>query len=85
MSINGTYLKKCIVCDMTRVVYLSSAWISGTVTSRLVTVGITFSNTPQYRLNWYSLVCIKTIICNSVATIYYIERDSEYRNGICQL
>ena len=46
MSKNGTYLKKCIVCDMTRVVYLSSTWIGGTVTSRLV--GITFSDTPQY-------------------------------------
>ena len=51
MSKNGTYLKKCIVYDTTRVVYLSSAWIGGTVTSRLV--GITFSDTPQYiaRLN----------------------------------
>ena len=64
MSKNGTYLKKCIVCDTTCVVYLSSAWIGGTVTSRLV--GITFSDTPQYRLNWYSLVCVKTIICKSV-------------------
>ena len=49
------------MCDTTstRVVYLSSAWIG-----RLV--GITFSDTLQYRLNWYSLVCVKTIICKSV-------------------
>ena len=62
-----------IVCDTTRVVYLSSAWIGGTVTSRLV--GITFSYTPQYRLNWYSLVCVKTNIYN----ILYIGVESHNR------
>ena len=46
MSKNGTYLKKRIVCDTIRVVYLSSAWIGGTVASRLV--GITCSDTPQW-------------------------------------
>ena len=57
------------MCDTTHVVYLSSAGIGGTVTSRLV--GITFSDTPQYGLNWYSLVCVKTIICKSVQYIIY--------------
>ena len=73
MSKNGTYLKKCIVCDTTRVVYLSSAWIGGTVTSRLV--GITFSDTPQYRLNWYSLVCSRLLFVN----LYNIVVESHNR------
>ena len=76
MSKNGTYLKKCIVCDTTRVVYLSSAWIGGMVTSRLV--GMTFSDTPQYRLNWYSLVCVQTIFI-SLYNILYIVVESHNR------